>query len=137
MQPKITNFSELCLQGAFLGVNSGLAFILWIFIGSRNHSNLQQYAKKLPLSTANCSITHINHLTNFNFSTFPSNLVSSDMTPNHGVYALSYTLYTPVGFCCTLVVGITVSLITGDVYAFQSSFVSKSSFVLKTKLCCG
>jgi len=37
----------------------------------------------------------------------------TDEPSNPGIYALSYTLYTPVGFCFTLVVGIVISFVTG------------------------
>ena len=117
---KITTLTciQYFFQGAFFGVNAGLAFILWIFIGSQIYSIPPQFLNKLPLSTLNCpergrNVSFSNTTDHAFSSPLPTTVLPESSSSGYDLYFISYTLYTPLGFSCTLAVGIIVSLLTG------------------------
>lgn len=111
-------------KGAFVGLISGLAMTVWIFVGFNVYGI--KYPKK-PLYTYGCAnrtTTTTTSILNYTQTTtipiffdeqpIPIQQVAQERSPIMQFHAISYTWY---GFIATLVVclvGIVVSLLTGN-----------------------
>ncbi|NXI84790.1 SC5A8 protein, partial [Rhipidura dahli] len=100
--------------GAFVGLVSGFTISLWVGIGSQIYPPLPERTKPLYLSTAGCNISS----GNITSTEIPLTTVFSTPGAERPVladnwYSLSYLYFSTLGTLVTVVVGITISLLTG------------------------
>uniref|UniRef100_A0A8B9I7V4 Solute carrier family 5 member 8 n=1 Tax=Anser brachyrhynchus TaxID=132585 RepID=A0A8B9I7V4_9AVES len=103
--------------GAFVGLVTGFVVSLWVGIGSQIYPPLPERTLPLPLSTAGCNISISSNLTTSTAN--PLTTIFSTQAPERPVladrwYSLSYLYFSTLGTLITIVVGMIISLLTGQ-----------------------
>lgn len=119
------------LQGAIAGMLSALSFNVWLFVGAwiyppplqffnMKGQNVDGCMSDAGNFTGNVSETTTRvfsqEVTDLNISTpilTTSNLWAAERPPIADFYAVSFGFYSPMGLMVCLVVGLTVSAVTG------------------------
>ncbi|XP_065135745.2 sodium-coupled monocarboxylate transporter 1 [Paramisgurnus dabryanus] len=129
--------------GGFVGLISGLVITLWVGIGAQLYPPLPEKTLRLPLSVEGCAVSPMNQTTTvIPFTTVLHNYTTTTPAPRPALadnwYSLSYLYFCPVGILVTMIVGLTVSAITGGCKQKKirpELFISKSDLICFK--CCG
>uniref|UniRef100_H2YIT4 Solute carrier family 5 member 8 n=1 Tax=Ciona savignyi TaxID=51511 RepID=H2YIT4_CIOSA len=93
--------------GAFVGLLSGLAVSIWVYVGSKTYPPAAEFARRLPLDQSGCPVVPLNMSTAMMTTT-----VAPEIPAIADFYSISYVYYSCIGVGTTLVIGLLLSLLT-------------------------
>uniref|UniRef100_H2YIT5 Sodium-coupled monocarboxylate transporter 1 n=1 Tax=Ciona savignyi TaxID=51511 RepID=H2YIT5_CIOSA len=104
--------------GAFVGLLSGLAVSIWVYVGSKTYPPAAEFARRLPLDQSGCPVNISSNATvpstiALNMSTaMMTTTVAPEIPAIADFYSISYVYYSCIGVGTTLVIGLLLSLLT-------------------------